>query len=491
MWFMLDGEGPLYQQIYSAVRTRILSGDIAEGQQLPPSRKLSKDLGVSRNVVLIAYDQLKAEGYAEGQTGGGTRAIVPLGYAAPEKKSATEESDQHDGETALSGFGKRALVYWQERQRQHQRIRSGLSYDFRYGDVDVDITTQKLWKRLTGNYLNRPLIDYGDTQGTQLLRESIAEYAQRARGCQCSAEQVCIVNGSQQALDLVARLFLTEDSTVLVEDPVYLGAKSVFEVTGAKVQPVPVDEQGIDIHKIPNKIHHGKLVYVTPSHQFPTGAVMSLKRRMALLDWAEKHDAFILEDDYDSEFRYEGKPIESLQGMDSNSRVLYVGTFSKVLFPALRLGYLILPKPLVQPALALRWLTDRHTVVEQQQVLAQFILEGHFERHLRRMRRRYSKRRQALLQALEKGFGDRIIVQGTNAGLHLLVWFRQLNWDQFSAVEQRAAAVDVGVYSVNQFYQSSPNSLGLLMGYASLDEEQIGIGTARLATVIDKLMKAD
>ena len=480
MWLTLNGDGPLYQQVYNAVRSRILSGDISEGQRLPPSRKLSKDLGVSRNVVLIAYDQLKAEGYAEASSGGGTRAIVPSGQSASLEAANAMTRNECGGEAQLSNLAKRAVRYWQVRQQQHQHIRNDLTYDFRYGDVAVDQTTVKLWKRLTAAYLNKPSIDYGDTQGTKALREAIAQYASRARGCHCDADQVCIVNGSQQALDIISRLFLDKDSTVVIEDPFYMGAKSAFEVAGAQVIPVAVDEQGIDISKTTLADKDAKLIYVTPSHQFPTGAVMSLKRRMALLDWANNNNAFIVEDDYDSEFRYEGKPIGSLQGMDAQGRVLYVGTFSKVLFPALRLGYLILPKSLLQPALAVRWLTDRNSTVEQQLVLAQFIEQGHFERHLRRMRRRYSRQRQALLRSLEKVFGDHITVQGTNAGLHLLVWFHNICWDQYGWVEKQAVAAGVGIYSVNQFYNKSPTKLGLLMGYASLNESQIATGITRL-----------
>ncbi len=491
MWLKLNGEGPLYQQVYSAMRLSILSGAIAEGERLTPSRKLSKDLGVSRNVVLIAYDQLKAEGYAEGQSGGGTRAIVPLGQSARLEPTNATSPDACDGEAVLSPLAKRALHHWQERQQQHQRFRTDLAYNFRYGDVEADATTLKQWKQLTGQYLNRPAIEYGDTQGTLALRESIAQYTSRARGCRCSAEQICIVNGSQQALDLVARLFIDKGTKVLIEDPFYSGAKAAFETADAQVQPIPVDEQGIDIEAAAETARGAKLIYVTPSHQFPTGAVMSFKRRLALLNWAEQNEAFIVEDDYDSEFRYTGQPIESLQGMDQQGRVLYVGTFSKVLFPALRLGYLILPKSLVAPTLALRWLTDRHTGVEQQQVLAQFIQRGYFEQHLRRMRRRYSKRRQALLLALENTFGTQVTVQGTNAGLHLLAWFHEINWNQFNQLEQAAAEANIGIYSVNPFYQNSPTKLGLLIGYASLNEEQISTGIARLGNVTKKLKRRD
>lgn len=489
VWLRLSGEGPLYLQIYGAVRTRILSGDIAVGEALPPTRKLAKMLGVSRNVVLIAYDQLKAEGYAEGQTGGGTRAIVPAGDAAHFRQLEDEPRDETDWRQAVSSQSKRALEHWEERQRLHESYRDDLIYDFRYGDVEVDTTTLKVWKRLSGQYLNHPDIDYGETQGTLDLREAIAEYVTHARGCRCTADQICIINGSQQAADLIARLFVDTDSTVLMEDPVYMGAQSVFQVAGAKVSSIPVDDQGIDMDYVRSNVESASLIYVTPSHQFPTGSVMSLKRRMALLKWAEQKNAFVVEDDYDSEFRYVGKPIESLQGMDTQGRVFYVGTLSKVLFPALRIGYIIVPKTLVEHVLALRWLTDRHSPAEQQHVLAQFIREGHFERHLRRMRRRYSSRRQALLNSLKGHFGDQISIQGTNAGLHLLAWFPEIDWCEFNPIAEAAMEVDVGIYSVNQFYRQAPKMLGLLMGYASLNEEQIAAGITRLAKVINSFKR--
>ena len=472
----MGGEGPLYLQVYNAVRAHILSGQIAVGELLPPTRKLAKELGVSRNVVMIAYDQLKAEGYAEGQIGGGTRAIVPDEDRIQINDKKANSRPEMNWQSVVSERAITAHRHWQERQRLHRFVKTGLPYDFRYGDVAADPTTLKIWRKLTAQYLSRPEIDYGDAQGVPELREAIASYVTHARGCRCSADQICIVGGSQQAVDLICRLLITRGDQVLMEDPVYQGSKSVFEVAGAEIVSVPVDEQGLDTAYLSERIDQAKLIYVTPSHQFPTGAVMSLKRRLALLQWAEQQQAFVVEDDYDSEFRYTGKPIESLQGMDNAQRVIYIGTLSKVMFPALRLGYMVLPEPLVQPLLGLRWLTDRQTVSEQQHVLAKFLSEGHFERHLRRMRRRYSSRRQTLLASLEHHFGQRIKIQGTNAGLHLLAWFDHIPWSAYEEIALSAHITGVGIHSVNQFYQQAPSPMGLLMGYASLDEEEIAEG---------------
>jgi GntR family transcriptional regulator/MocR family aminotransferase len=318
------------------------------------------------------------------------------------------------------------------------------------------------------------------------LREAIADYLHRARAVVCEPEQIVIVNGSQQALDLAARVLLDPGAGVVIEEPHYQGAQQIFLAAGARLYAVPVDAEGLDVSALPDATVGVRLAYVTPSHQFPSGVIMSLTRRLSLLTWAARLDAYVLEDDYDSEFRYAGRAVEAMQGLDRRGRVIYVGTFSKVLFPALRLGYLVLPKPLVQPFIAAKWLTDRHTATLEQEVLTDFIREGHFERHIHRSRTRNATRRAALLEALAEHLGPQGEVAGANAGVHLLLWLRDVPPSQVNSVIAQAARLGVGLYPVTPYYIEPPQRAGLLLGYASMSEAEIRAGIRGLATVLDR-----
>ena len=324
---------------------------------------------------------------------------------------------------------------------------------------------------------------YGRALGWLPLREAIAEYVTRTRGVAATFEQVVIVNGSQQALDLVARLLVDPGDRVVVEEPSYLSARQVFLAAGAELVSVPVDEAGLDVSQLPKR-GPVRLAYVTPSHQFPLGGVLPLARRLELLQWAGRSGAFVLEDDYDSEFWYSGHPIEAIQGLDTAGRVIYVGTFSKVLFPSLRLGYLIVPPALVSPLAALKFLVDRHAPTFEQEVLASFMADGHFERHVRRARARNAARRSAMLEALVDALGNRVEVSGANAGLHMVAWLRDTPAAQLDDVIARAADLGVGVYSVAPYYADPPLKAGLLLGYAGLTEREIREGVRVLAKAV-------
>jgi GntR family transcriptional regulator/MocR family aminotransferase len=328
-------------------------------------------------------------------------------------------------------------------------------------------------------------LHYGPPEGYAPLREAIAAYLGRSRAVLCEPGQIIVVNGSQQALDLAARVLLDAGDSVLIEEPHYQGARQVFLAAGARLLPMPVDEEGLVTTSLPDARAAARLVYVTPSHQFPTGTIMSLVRRLALLQWAEATAAYVLEDDYDSEFRYEGRPVEAVQGLDRSGRVIYIGTFSKVLFPALRLGYLVLPPPLVPLFSAAKWLTDRHTSILEQAALTDFIHEGHFEHHLRRSRTRNAARRAALLEALDTYLGARVEVWGANAGVHLLVWLQDVAPDQLSAFIDCAARAGVGLYPVTPYYLTPPRRAGLLLGYAAMAADDMRAGVQRLAAVLD------
>ncbi len=490
MILSVTGNGPLQQQVYDGLRRSILEGRLAPGSRLPSTRTLARELGVSRNTVLLAYDQLLAEGYVVGRVGSGTFVAAELPdamLAAP--RDGAEGSDAPAAPSRLSAYGRRVVevdpldIPGRRREAPAPRLR----FDFRYGCPAVAEFPHDVWRRLVARRVRRATVrslGYGRTEGEPALREAIAGHLRRARAVACRTEQVVVVQGSQQALDLVARLLVDPGDVVVMEEPQYQGARKVFLAAGARLVTAPVDAEGADLSALPRDAEAARLVYVTPSHQFPTGVTMSLARRLELLAFAERTSAFVLEDDYDSELRYEGRPIESVQGLDRRGRVIYVGTFSKVLFPALRVGYLVLPEPLVPLVAAAKWLADRHTATLEQEVLADFIVEGHFERHLRRARAGNAARRAALLEALRTYLGDRAVVEGANAGMHLLVWLPGLKAEDVGGVVAAAAAEGVGVYPVAPYYLSPPATAGLLIGYASLDAGEIREGIRRLASVI-------
>jgi GntR family transcriptional regulator/MocR family aminotransferase len=499
MLVRLDGSGPLYVQLYRALRTDILSGRLAPGARLPSTRALAAETGVARNTVLLCFEQLLAEGYAVGRRGAGTYVAAELPrdmeFAA---RSRTAAAPARAGTPHLSSYGRR-IVADRSRVPGWTSSRNPIPYDFRYGRPAFADFPHAIWRRLLARRARAASaadLDYGAPAGPPALREVIAEYAQRSRGVVCTPAQIVITHGSQQALDLVARVMLDAGDGVVLEDPHYAGARRVFAAAGAALITVPVDAEGLDIGAVDARdgvrrtakrtgaaAPRVRLVYVTPSHQFPTGAIMSLARRLALLAWAQRVGAHVLEDDYDSEYRYAGRPIEALQGLDRHGRVIYAGTFSKLMFPALRLGYVVLAERLVPPFLTAKALATLGGATLEQMALADFIREGHFERHVRRCRARNAARRAVLLAAIAEYLGDRVEVSGANAGVHLLLWLPGMRPDRVDALITRAHAAGVGVYSVAPFYHKPPKRAGLLLGYASLSEEDIRRGIRRLAAV--------
>jgi GntR family transcriptional regulator/MocR family aminotransferase len=311
------------------------------------------------------------------------------------------------------------------------------------------------------------------------LREAICTHLRRSRAVVCDPTEVIVVNGSQQALDLVVRVLVDRGDRVAIEDPHYNGIREVLRVAGAQLIPVPVDREGLDPAKLPN---HAKLVFVTPSHQFPTGAILPLARRLALLEWARRRNAVIVEDDYDGEFHYEGRPLESLQGLDADGRIVYIGTFSRTVFPALRIGYLIVPKSLVPAFTAAKWLNDLHSATLEQQTLAEFITTGMYERHLRRLRRRSTARREALLDAIHKNLGERVEVTGDGSGAHVVLWPKKRISEE--TVIARAASLGVGIYGISHCFLTRPSRAGLMLGYARMNEKEIREGIRLLSEVL-------
>ncbi len=468
---------PLHQQLYEELRHSILNGRLSAGQRIPSTRTLAKSLGVSRATVTLSYEQLISEGYLQALIGSGTSVSTQLPddllqapSVTPVRKTTATGSEQ----LKLSSYGRNVLQL--VRQTEEPAL-----FNFKYCRPAVDQFPVAEWRRLLFRHCRsgqHDLLDYAeDARGYAPLRQSIARYLARARAVNCDPDQIVIVNGSQQALQLCAQILINRGDMVALENPGYLGARQAFLTHGARLRPVTVDEDGIRVTALPGQ--QTRLLYVTPSHQFPTGAVLSLPRRLELLAWAERSGAFIVEDDYDSEFRYDARPIPSLQGLAQHENVLYVGTFSKVLFPSLRIGYIVLPAALVNVFERAKWLMDRHTPTLDQRALADFIDEGHLERHLRRMRGLYDRRRQKLAAALQAHFGDRVTILGKNSGMHLMIRL-QTSWSS-KEVTERAASAGVGLLNAGMYYLKGDRGDEFVLGYAAVSERRIQEGVRRLA----------
>jgi GntR family transcriptional regulator/MocR family aminotransferase len=483
MLVRLEGRGRLNERVFRGIRRAILDGRFAPGSRLPSTRALAADLDLSRNVVTQAFAQLAAEGYAEGRGGAGT--FVPETLPDPRLQARARRTSAAVAVPRLSAHARR-VVALAPLPAIGRPPRDGLLYDFRYGVPAVAEFPQQAWARLVQRRtraMSIATLRYGRALGWLPLRRAIAAYVTRTRGLAATFEQVMIVNGSQQALDLVARLLIDPGDRVAIEEPSYVSARQVFLAAGADLVPVPVDAGGLDVSRLPRTMPV-RLAYVTPSHQFPLGGVLSLDRRLELLKWADDSGAIVVEDDYDSEFWYDGHPVEAVQGLDSAGRVIYIGTFSKVLFPSLRLGYLIVPPSLLGPLAAIKFLSDRHTPTFEQEVLAGFIADGHFERHVRRARARNAARRAAMLEAFAETLGDRVEVVGANAGIHMVVWLREVSAGRVDDLIATAAERGIGIYSVAPYYANPPHTGGLVLGYAGLTEREIHEGIRLLAPLI-------
>lgn len=486
----LEGDGPLNQRLYRALRRAIVDGRLTPGTRLPSTRALARDLSLSRNVVLMAFTHLMEEGYLEARSGSGTIVSPRLPDPSPSPASARVNGRRRDAHPPLSAHARRVLAL-APLPAVGRPPREGLLYDFRYGLPAVAEFPQQTWSRLVARHSRSMSINalrYGRALGFLPLRQAVADYVTRTRGVVASFEQVVIVNGSQQALDLAARLIIDPDDRVAIEEPSYLSARQVFVGAGARLITVPVDEDGLDVSQLPRG-SRVRLAYVTPSHQFPLGGVLPLARRLELLRWASDTGAFVVEDDYDSEFWYDGRPVEAIQGLDRAGRVIYIGTFSKVLFPSLRLGYVIVPPSLVPALAALKFLTDRHAPTFEQEVLADFIANGHFDRHVRRARGKNGARRTAMLEAFGEHIGDGAEVAGENGGIHMVVWLRGVAARDLDDLVERAADQRVGIYSVLPHYLNPPDRAGLLLGYACLTEREIHEGVHVLSKVIRSARK--
>ncbi len=464
----------MFRQVYLRLREAILSGALQGGEKLPSTRDLAEQLGISRTVVLLAFDQLLAEGFAHGRAGSGT-------YVSKGVQVEGAEAAKKSAHVQLSRFGASAAAAW-SRMDFPQRAVHPLPYDFAYGRSDVGTFPFEMWRRILLRCARKAPVsqlDYGPAGGNTRLREAICNHVRRSRAVVSDPSQVIIVNGSQQALDLICRVLFEKGERVAIEDPSYQGTTEVIRVAGAHLLPMRVDREGINPAEMPL---NARVAFVTPSHQYPSGAILPLQRRLALLEWAKSRNAVIVEDDYDGEFRYEGQPLESLQGLDRDGRVIYVGTFSRTIFSSLRIGYLIAPARLVTAFVAAKWLCDRHTPSLEQDALAEFISNGMYERHLRRMRRKNASRREALLEAVRTHLGNRVEITGDGAGAHVVLWLTRTVTEE--SVIRAAAVRGVRVYGISPYFLKKPTRTGILVGYSRMNEVQIREGIRRLGEVL-------
>ena len=474
-----DSGRALQEQIYAGIRRGILDGVLPPGARVPSSRALAEDLGVSRTTTLLAFDQLLAEGYLTARRGSGTSVAHELPDDLPAIPASRPRASGNHPPMSRRGA---ALVAAPAGARRL----GGPPRAFRIGTPAVDLFPLSLWLRLASRRLRAVTaaqLDYGEVAGIRPLREAIADHIQVARGTQCRADQILVVAGAQQGLDLICRLLLDPGDPAWMEEPGYPGARSALLGAGARIMPVRVDQDGLDVGAGARRAGHARLVYVTPSHQYPLGVPMSLARRLALLRWASAARAWVVEDDYDSEFRYGARPIPCLHGLDVDGRVIYIGSFSKTLFPALRLGFLIVPPDLQDRILAAREVADQHPPVLDQVLLADFIGEGHFARHLRRMRAAYRERLEALATAAARFCGGVLRLRPVQTGLHAVADLEGVDAQRVSA-EAASRGVEVAPLSV-YFAGRGPAVNGLVLGFGAVPPDASSRGMQRLATAIE------
>lgn len=469
------GQVPLFQQIYRTIRDVILDGLLEPGTRLPSTRTLARDLAVSRTTAEEAFAQLQVEGFVERRVGSGTYV------AAIERALMPRPSSRGSAVSGPRRISSRAAA-----ARRHASFPEPAPVrPFSSANPALDAFPLDTWRGIVTRCLRRTGatdLGSGDPAGYGPLREAVAGYLTTSRGVVCSPRQVVVLTSSQQALDLAAALLLDPGDAAWLEEPGYPGARAALLAHDARVVPVPVDDDGLDVSEGVRRAPEARLVYVTPSHQYPLGTTLRLERRLALLDWARRQGAWIVEDDYDSEFRYKGRSLAAIQGIDEDARVLYVGTFSKSLFPALRLAYAVLPEDLVEPFVTARGSIDGFPPTLTQRAVADFFADGHFGVHLRRMRELYRERRDALVEAAGRWLDGTVRLGPTEAGLHAVLHLPPGADDR--AVAARAARHGVEALPLSIFRHDGPSGPGLFLGYGALPPEQIEAGIRALARAL-------
>jgi GntR family transcriptional regulator/MocR family aminotransferase len=470
---------PLHRQLYDGIRLAVLSGGLPAGTRLASTRTMARELGVSRNTVMTAFNQLLAEGYLQGKVGSGTYVTRTLPDETLRARTVASRPEPHGRRRTVSRRGQQLIA------TPVTAARTGAPAAFRPGLPAIDEFPLELWSRIVARKWRDATLDllsYGDPAGYYPLREAIAAHLAVSRSVRCEPEQVVVLSGSQQALDLAARLLLDPGDKVWLEDPGYKGAHAALAAAGANIVSVPLDQEGLDVAEGIRRAPNAALVYITPSHQFPLGVTMSLARRLGLLEWARESGAWIIEDDYDSEFRYAGRPLAALQGLDSDGRVIYMGTFSKVMLPSLRIGYLVLPPDIADAFIAARAVSDRHSPSVDQAALAEFITDGHFERHIRRMRMLYADRQAALLHAAARHLSGMLDLEPRPAGMQLPAFLPPDSDDV--ALSAVAREHHVEAQALSAYYRTEPPRSGFFLGYSGVPERAIHAAVRRLARAL-------
>lgn len=473
---------PLYMQLYDVFRKEILEGKIKPGKRLPGTRSLAVELKISRNTVAIAFEQLKIEGYIISRTGSGYYV-----NEIPDKKPIVKQLPQ------IKEFQKKSSAIEKVWEKLPSNIlERSLGYEnvipFQNGIPALNEFPIRTWLKIINQVsinISNLHLGYGDAAGFRPLREAIASYLQTYRAVNCTAEQIIIINGSQQGLDLIGRVLLKKGSNVWIEDPGYFGIKASMSSAGASINPCPLDEDGLDVNYSAKHNPKPDLIYTTPSHQFPLGLTMPVSRRIQLLNYAKKNNCWIIEDDYDSEFRYIGNPLPSLQGMDQSNSVLYLGTFSKVLVPGLRLGYLVLPdSEMLKAFMAMKYIIDRQSPILEQIILAKYLEDGHFTKHIRKMRMLYKFRQEILIDEINISLKGLVVVEPSPTGMHIIAWLPKKISDTKVAAEALKNNVIVNPlsdYSI-KFHQKP----GLILGYTAFNESEIKEGLKKLKKTLMK-----
>jgi GntR family transcriptional regulator/MocR family aminotransferase len=472
----------LYRWLYEELRSTILAGRLHPGARLPATRDLAAQYGISRPTIVTAFEQLRSEGYVEGKVGSGTYVSKTLPdelLQAPRAKSVAH--------TRRRGI---PLSAYARRLQPLPRSESQPARAFRASQPALDAFPAGLWAQVAVRRLRRVstrLLAGGEALGYRPLRDAVAEYLNTSRGVKCSADQVLIISGVQQALDRTAHLLLDEDDPVWIEEPGYPGAAVVFRAVGAKICPVPVDSEGLNLEAARRRWPQARprLVYVTPAHQFPLGVTMSLRRRLSLLEWARRSRTIIFEDDYDSEYRYSGRPIPALQGLDRAAVVIFAGSFTDVLFPALRLAYLVVPSDMVDIFAAAESVSTHHPPLIDQAILCDFIREGHFARHVRRMRELYAERLSVLIESAHERLTGLLEIPEVEAGLRTVAWLQGGILAERAA--QAAAKYEVEVVPLSRYAYGRARRDGIVLGFAAVGASELRRGVEQLARALEKL----
>jgi len=471
------GDAPLFRQIYLQIRSAILSQSLRPGTRLPSTRELASQLSVSRSAVVSAYEQLLAEGYLRGKIGSGS-------YVSSDLPEPVERRSSKRGTWPAGMNGSIAIEVPLLRDFVDVTVHSD-DRPFNLGRTLVDARTMELWRKVSTRVfrsLGHDHFGYSDPRGLPELRKAICDYLRAARAVRCDPEQIVVTAGTQHAIDLVIRVLRQTDIQAWVEDPGYSLTRQALVAAGVKTHPIPVDGQGIDVSAGIRSAPKARAVFVTPSHQFPTGVLLAIARRLELLSWARETKAWIIEDDYASEFRYGGRALASLQGLDEGERVIYVGTLNKALFPGLRLGYAVVPPMLLKAFIATRYLLDRQPSSLAQAVVANFIEEGHFAAHIRRMRLQYRDQRDVLVAAMRYQMGNATTVDPPDQGMHLVAYLRRGLSDV--AIERAARERGVIVRAMSRLYVAAPPRSALVIGFSGYSCQMIPPAVTRLAEAL-------